>query len=95
MARLNTLDRYCLVWFVAMNLCSLIVFGFDKWRAAGAGRRIPEMTLVLLGALGGWPGGIIGMKWFRHKTAKWTFQLKYGLALLPFATEIWAWFHWR
>jgi uncharacterized membrane protein YsdA (DUF1294 family) len=35
------------------------------------------------------------MKLFRHKTAKWTFKLKYGLALLPFATELWAWWHWR
>ena len=53
------------------------------------------MTLALLGAFDGWPGGIIGMKLFQHKTAKWTFKLKYGLALLPFAAEIWAWWHWR
>ncbi len=72
-----------------------MAFGFDKWRAAGSGRRIPEMTLALLGAFGGWPGGLIGMKLFRHKTAKWTFKVKYALALLPFAAEIWAWWHWR
>ncbi len=78
-----------------MNVCSFMAFGFDKWRAAGSGRRIPEMTLALLGAFGGWPGGIIGMKLFRHKTAKWTFKVKYALALLPFAAEIWAWWHWR
>ena len=78
-----------------MNVCSFGAFGFDKWRAARSGRRIPEMTLALLGAFGGWPGGIIGMKLFRHKTAKWTFKLKCGLAVLPFAVEIWAWWHWR
>jgi len=78
-----------------MNLCSFTAFGLDKWRAARSGRRIPEMTLALLGAFGGWPAGVIGMKLFRHKTAKWTFKLKYGLALLPFAAEIWAWRHWR
>ncbi len=78
-----------------MNVCSFAAFGFDKWRATKSGWRISETTLALLGALGGWPGGVIGMKMFRHKTAKWTFTLKYGLALLPFAAEIWAWWHWR
>jgi uncharacterized membrane protein YsdA (DUF1294 family) len=95
LARLNTFDRFCIIWFVAMNVCSFTAFGFDKWRATASGRRIPETTLALLGAFGGWPAAVIGMKLFRHKTAKWTFKLKYGLALLPFAAEIWAWCHWR
>jgi hypothetical protein len=51
------------------------------------------VTLALLGALGGWPGGLIGMKLFRHKTAKWSFKLKYGLALL--LAELWAGWHWH
>ena len=78
-----------------MNVCSFSAFGFDKWRATKSGWRIPETSLALLGALGGWPGGVIGMKLFGHKTAKWTFKLRYGLALLPFGAEIWAWWHWR
>ena len=49
----------------------------------------------MLGALGGWPGGLLGMMVFRHKTAKWTFKFKYALAMIPFAAEVWAWFHWR
>lgn len=74
---------------------TFLVFGFDKWRAGRAGDRVSEWTLVLLGALGGWVGGLIGMKVFRHKTIKGTFQLKYVLALGPFIAEIWAWWHWR
>ncbi len=54
-----------------------------------------ESILVMLGALGGWPGGLIGMMAFRHKTAKWTFKFKYAFALIPFIAEIWAWIHWR
>ncbi len=49
----------------------------------------------MLGALGGWLGGLFGTMVFRHKTAKWTFKFKYALALIPFAAEVWAWFHWR
>ena len=78
-----------------MNTVTFTAFGFDKWKAAKSGGRIPESTLALLAALGGWPGGFIAMKLFRHKTTKWTFKLKYGLALLPFAAELWAWWHWR
>ena len=78
-----------------MNVFAFTAFGFDKWRATKSGWRIPETSLALLGALGGWLGGVIGMKLFRHKTAKWIFKIKYGLALLQFAVEIWAWWRWR
>jgi uncharacterized membrane protein YsdA (DUF1294 family) len=88
-------DAMALSWFAALGAAAFAVFGFDKWRAARSGRRVPESFLVLLGALGGWPGGLLGMKVFRHKTIKWTFQLKYALGLIPFAAEVWTWLHWR
>jgi len=83
------------IWFTAINALAFVSFGFDKWRATRSGRRVPESNLILLGALGGWPGGLAGMSVFRHKTAKGTFKLKYGLALVPFAVEVWAFLHWR
>lgn len=88
-------DTLTLIWFATFSLMTCLAFGFDKWRAGRAGRRVAEMTLVALAALGGWPGGLIGMIVFRHKTAKRTFHLKYALALIPFAAEIWAWLRWR
>ena len=93
--RLSTLDIFAAGWFTALNLAAWFAFGFDKWQAGRKHRRVPESTLMLLGALGGWPGGLIAMKMFRHKTLKRTFQIKYALALLPFAAEVWAWWHWR
>jgi uncharacterized membrane protein YsdA (DUF1294 family) len=88
-------DSFAAIWFAAFNALAFVSFGFDKWRARRAGWRAPESFLVLLGALGGWPGGLAGMLVFHHKTAKWTFQFKYALALIPFAAEIWAFLHWR
>ena len=76
-------------------MITFLTFGYDKWRAARSGSRVPESFLCLLGAVGGWPGGLLGMSLFRHKTAKWTFKFKYALALIPFAAEIWAVLHWR
>ncbi len=88
-------DSLALAWFAVFNTAAFLAFGFDKWQAGRSGRRVPELHLVLLGASGGWPGGWLGMNVFRHKTAKWSFQLKYALALIPFALEVWAWLHWR
>ena len=82
-------------WFLALNTAAFIGFGLDKWRARRAGRRVSERTLVFLGALGGWPGGLVAMALFRHKTAKGTFKLKYALALLPFAAAVWISLQWR
>ena len=88
-------DQFALGWFAALNLAAFLAFALDKWRAGRSGRRVPEFQLVLLGALGGWPGGILGMSLFRHKTAKGSFQFKYALGLVGFAAELWAWQRWR
>jgi uncharacterized membrane protein YsdA (DUF1294 family) len=88
-------DSFAAIWFAAFNVVTFLMFGFDKWRAKRSGSRVSEFSLVMLAALGGWPGGLLGMIAFRHKTSKWTFMFKYALALVPFVAEIWAWLHWR
>jgi uncharacterized membrane protein YsdA (DUF1294 family) len=93
--RLKGLDIFAAIWLAAFSVATFLMFGFDKWRAQRSGWRVSEFILVMLGALGGWPGGLLGMMVFRHKTAKWTFKFKYVLALIPFIAEIWAWLHWR
>ena len=92
---MSNFDASVLTWFSFWSAVTFCAFGFDKWRAGRSGQRVSEMTLVLFSGLGGWIGGVIGMSVFRHKTAKWTFKLKYAFALLPFAAEIWAWWRWR
>lgn len=95
MPLVSNLDSFAVVWFVAINMVTFFTFSLDKRRAGSTNQRLSERTLVLLGAIGGWPGGLIGMNVFRHKTAKWTFKLKYAFALLPFAALVWAWLHFR
>ena len=92
---MNAADTVALVWFSTLNAATFLAFGFDKWRASHAGRRVPEFTLLGLSALGGWLGGVVAMKFFRHKTAKRTFKLGFLLTVIPLAAEVWAWFHWR
>lgn len=92
---MSRLDQFAFAWFGFWNVLAFLTFGYDKWRAGRSGHRVSEFTLTLLGAIGGWPGGLLGMNLFRHKTVKWTFQLKYALALIPFAAEVWSWLYWR
>jgi uncharacterized membrane protein YsdA (DUF1294 family) len=91
----RTADNIALVWFAAFTAVNFLMFGFDKWRASRSRNRVSEFSLTMLGALGGWLGGLIGMLVFRHKTAKWTFKFKYAVALIPFAAEVWVWWHYR
>ena len=74
---------YLLVWVGITSLLAFVLFGYDKFQAGRAkGSRVSEFHLALLGALGGWPGGLLGMLLFRHKTAKLSFHLKFALAFL-------------
>lgn len=82
-------DKIILVWLAAGSVWAFALFGFDKWRAGrGAGPRTAESSLLLACALGGWPGGLLGMLVFRHKSAKPSFQLKFAAALLVWAALV-------
>lgn len=61
--------------YLVMSLITLGFFWHDK-RAARLGNwRTPEKTLLSLALCGGWPGAMLGMKLFRHKTKTPKFTL--------------------
>jgi uncharacterized membrane protein YsdA (DUF1294 family) len=74
------------LWVALTSFIAFLLFGYDKWKAGQSGKgRVSEFHLVFVGAIGGSPGGLLGMLVFRHKTAKLSFQLKYALAFLVWA----------
>jgi uncharacterized membrane protein YsdA (DUF1294 family)/cold shock CspA family protein len=66
------------IWFAAsylvLSIVCLFAYAFDK-SAAVAGRwRSSEQSLLLLGLVGGWPGGLIAQQLLRHKSSKASFR---------------------
>lgn len=82
--------RILLIIVLGMSCVALLLFGIDKFQARRGGRRVPEIHLCLIGALGGWPGGLLAMLLFRHKTAKGSFIAKFSVAFVIWAAGL-AW----
>lgn len=61
------------IYAVASILC-FFAYGADKRAATRHSWRTPEASLLLLGLVGGWPGAIVGMRVFHHKTRKASFR---------------------
>ena len=64
-------------YLLIVNVLAFIIYGFDKYQARKAGRRIPEATLLIWAGIGGSIGAWMGMKLWHHKTLHKKF--KYGI----------------
>lgn len=69
-------------WFLLINVLTIVIYGADKMAARKGMRRVPEATLLLYGAVGGWPGAIAGQQLFRHKTQKQPFKTYFFLSIV-------------
>lgn len=58
-----------------ITVFTFLAYRSDKRRAETGRWRIPESTLHLAELLGGWPGGFLGQRVFRHKTSKISYQV--------------------
>ena len=67
-------------YLLIVNVLAFIIYGFDKYQARKAGRRIPEATLLIWAGIGGSIGAWMGMKLWHHKTLHKKF--KYGIPIL-------------
>ncbi|MFJ6280320.1 DUF1294 domain-containing protein [Arthrobacter subterraneus] len=61
------------LYLLASGFCFLL-YAVDKAAAVSGGWRTSESALLLVGAVGGWPGGIVAQQTLRHKTRKASFR---------------------
>jgi len=88
LANLSIGQLFLLGWLGTTGLIAFLLFGYDKWQARRQGERVAEATLWLVSAFGGWPGGLLGMICFRHKTGKLWFLVEFTAALLVWITLV-------
>lgn len=65
------------IYLLAINLITFVMYGIDKLKAKKAKWRIPEATLLWIAVLGGSLGAWAGMQVWHHKTLHKKF--KYGV----------------
>ena len=75
--------KWLFLWVLALSAVDFVLMGADKRRARQNRRRVPEKTFFAVALLGGPPGAIAGMWFFRHKTRHWYFQ--YGVPAILIA----------
>lgn len=66
-------------WLLMASRMSWLQYSFDKERAQAGMARLSEATLLAGDFVGGWPGGFVAQRKLRHKTRKWSYQLRFWL----------------
>ena len=67
-------------YLLAVNIATLFLYGFDKYKAKKGRWRISEATLLLMAVIGGSIGAWVGMRIWHHKTMHKKF--KYGIPVI-------------
>jgi len=69
-------------YLFAINLVTLLIYGWDKAISDTALLRVPENVLHGLAFLGGSPAGLAAQRLFRHKTIKTRFIMVYWMIVV-------------
>ncbi len=77
--------------YAVLNILSLVLFVVDKYKAKNDKWRIKESTLLLSALLGPW-GAVIGMHAAHHKTRKPKFKLVYVFLVIHIVLIVYLFF---
>ena len=86
---LNRLPPVLAGAYFVFSVLSFFAYMRDKRAAARDAWRTSESTLHLLDLAGGWPGGIIAQRLFRHKTVKPSFQFGFWFTVVANMGGVW------
>ncbi|MEZ9892402.1 DUF1294 domain-containing protein [Vibrio lentus] len=75
-------SKALLVWYLVIGIVTFVVYAKDKRAAINGNWRVPEKTLHIFSAAGGWLGALIAQDKLRHKTQKQPFRAIYWLTVV-------------
>ena len=78
----NRISIFVPLIYIAMSIITMFAYAFDKSAAMNKRWRTQENTLHVLALAGGWPGGLIAQKVFRHKSSKTTFLVMFWICVI-------------
>jgi uncharacterized membrane protein YsdA (DUF1294 family) len=73
---------YAALFYFGMSFLTFFAYALDKYRAKHDLWRLPERTLHLLEAFGGWPGALVAQRLLHHKSRKKRYRAVLGLIIL-------------
>lgn len=82
---------WLLSYLIAINISTLLLYGYDKLIAGTNSLRVPESVLHIVTIAGGTPAAMVGQKYLRHKTLKESFQLRFLFIICMQIIAIFAW----
>ena len=85
------LPAWVMLLYAGSSVLCFVLYAVDKAAAVDGRDRIPEALLLWPGLAGGWPGALVAQQVLRHKTAKWTFRLRFWLSVVA-NVALFAWF---
>ncbi len=74
LAAVDQLPAALLAGYGGLSLVAFAMYRADKTAAERGAWRIPEANLHFVDLVGGWPGGLVARRVFRHKTRKQPFR---------------------
>lgn len=75
----------------ALSCVGFLLHAVDKRRARRHGRRVPESWLHLVEVAGGWPGALVAMRLFRHKTRKVRYRVVFVAMVVMHVAAVVVW----
>lgn len=69
------MSEFIIMYVIAINIVTFLMYGLDKQKARMNRWRIPEKVLMWAAVFGGSLGAYLGMKMFSHKTKKAKFYI--------------------
>ena len=79
-----------IAWTCVASGVTFLYYGYDKMQARNLEWRVREATLHTLAIIGGWPGALLGMHYFQHKTRKRAFQVVFWGIVLAWEGVWWS-----